>query len=59
MPYARKLRPTCRCRICQHPLYSRTEIPAEVSAMCTECAIANPGEGGVVFSRTLTRLALA
>jgi hypothetical protein len=33
--------------------------PAETSAMCVECAIANPGEAGAVFSRTVTRMAVA
>jgi hypothetical protein len=57
MPY-RKPKPQaqCRCRVCRHPLYSRTEIPAETSALCTECAIANPGEAGVVFKRAATRV---
>lgn len=58
--YARTIkRQPCLCRLCYHPLYSRTEIPEGTSAMCTECAIANRDEAGVVFNRTLTRMVLA
>lgn len=50
MPYARK-RQQARCRMCLAILYSRSPLPDTISALCTECAIINPGEAGLVFSR--------
>jgi hypothetical protein len=54
MPYARRKRPQALCRLCKRPLYSRSELPEDISAMCTECAIEYPGEAGLVFSRAAT-----
>jgi hypothetical protein len=54
MTYTRKPVQQARCRLCQAVLYSRTPLPPDISALCTECAIDNSGEAGVVFNRAGT-----
>ena len=51
MTYARRQRPQARCRICKHPLYSRSELPDTIDAMCFPCLADHPAYKGLVFQR--------
>jgi hypothetical protein len=62
MTYARKPKPKPKpkpkCRMCKAVLYSRTELPGEISALCIPCSIAHPGEAGPIFRHGIGELVL-
>lgn len=50
--YARsKLRPAPKCCLCRSPLYSRSELPTDLEALCFVCLSDWTDYKGVVLKR--------